>query len=379
MTHKFRVLHVNTERTWRGGEQQMMYLVSGLRRRGHEAEVACQPGSPLAERAQAEGAPTFEIKMRGEADPIAITRLRKTIRRGHYDFLHMHTSHAHTLGCLAAAVSRRSAIRVVARRVDFSIRKHLTSILKYQWGVDRYIAISQRVRNVLVEDGVAPEKISIVHSGIDLARFENAEPKDLRAEFGLAPETFVVGNIAHFADHKGQQYLVAAVPLVLAERPDTKFFLVGEGELGEALKAQTRELGVTDNVIFTGFRTDIPQLLEFFDLFVMSSHMEGLCTSLLDAMAMRKPIVATYAGGIPEIVTNEHNGLLVPPRNPSALAEAILALIDDRDKARTLAENGRTVVEQEFSANAMVEKTIKVYEELYRQRTGEDEPTSWES
>ncbi len=364
-----RTLHIDGERTWRGGEQQVLYLTTGLKARGHGVVVACQPGSPMAERARAAGLDVAEVGMRGEADFRAVLALRRILRRGGFDIVHMHTSHAHALGCAAAALARRGRT-VVSRRVDFPIAASVLSGFKYRHGVDRFIAISQAVRQVLVDGGVAAGKVAVVHSGIDLARFEGVTAGRLREEFGVAPEAKAIGNVAAMADHKGQRYLLAAMPRVLAAEPRARLFIVGDGELRGALEAQAKELDIGHAVTFAGFRTDVPAWLALFDVFVMSSHLEGLCTSVLDALAMRRPVVATAAGGLPEIISHEATGLLVPPKEPGPLADAIVRLLRDRDLGRRLAEAGRRHVEAEFSAESMVEGTLNVYREVMDEGTG---------
>lgn len=359
----YNTLHIDGERTWRGGEQQALYLASGLKARGHGATVACQPGSPMAERAREAGLEVAEVRMRGEADFLAVWALRRLIRRGGFDIVHMHTSHAHALGCAAAALARRGRT-IVSRRVDFGVAKNLISGFKYRHGVDRFVAISRAIQRVLVDGGVDESRIAVVHSGIDLGRFENVPPNNFREELGFPAEAPVIGNVAAMADHKGQRYLIAAMPSVLAAEPQARLVIVGDGELRGALEAQVRELDVGRAVTFTGFRTDVPQWLDFFDVFVMSSHLEGLCTSVLDALAMRRPVVVADAGGLPEIVTHEEHGLVVPAKDPEALAQAIVRLLGDRELGRRLAEAGRRRVQTQFSADRMVEGTLGVYDEV---------------
>jgi glycosyltransferase involved in cell wall biosynthesis len=356
-------LHINTERTWRGGEQQTLYLAAGLMARGHGALVLCRPGFPLAERARAAGVPTHELDVSGEVHPGAIVEIARLVSARGVDIVHMHTSHAHTLGALAGILAPRTKL-VVSRRVDFSIRKHATSILKYRIPIDRIIAISHAVRRVLIDDGIPPDLVSVVHSGIDLSRFDHVEVPDYRAEFGLAEDAVVVGNVAALADHKGHRFLLDAVPQVLQRHPEARTIICGDGELWDELHAQRARLGIEKQVIFAGFRTDVPALLGFFDLFVMSSHLEGLNTSILDALAMRRPVVATDAGGIPEIIRDGETGLLVPAKDPPALADAVCRLVEDRGLAHRLAEGGRRWVEKEFTTDAMVEGTLAIYREL---------------
>ncbi|NQT51461.1 glycosyltransferase [bacterium] len=362
----YKTLHIDGERTWRGGEQQALNLAIGLQARGHGVTMACQPASPMAERAAAAGLHVAEVRMRGEADMLAAWHLRRLIRRGGYDLVHMHTSHAHALGCVAAYLARRGKT-IVSRRVDFGVARNLLSGFKYRHGVNRFIAISHAIRQVLLDGGVNASRIAVVHSGIDLGRFADVPPNGFRNELGIPPDAPIIGNVAAMADHKGQRYLLAAMPLVLEAEPAARLVVVGDGELRGALEAQVAELDIGHAVTFTGFRTDVPQWLDLFDVFVMSSHLEGLCTSALDALAMHKPVVAAAAGGLPEIIRNEETGLLVPVKDPEALAAAIVRLLRDRELGRRLADAGHCLVEAEFSADCMVEGTLRIYDEVMRE------------
>jgi glycosyltransferase involved in cell wall biosynthesis len=361
-----RILHINTERTWRGGEQQTLFLARGLKQRGHECVVACPPASPLATKAREEGLEVVEIRMRGEADLAAMCKLARVIRSSGCDIVHMHTSHAHTLGCFASLFARRG-VRVVSRRVDFSIIKNPFSRLKYRWGVHKYIAISNAIRGVMVTDGVAAERIAVVHSGIDISRFDSIEANEqIRDELQLRPGQPIIGKVAHLADHKGHRYLLEAVPEVIKEFPDAKFMMVGDGKLRPDLERQVAALGIEDSVFFAGFRSDVPALLGLFDVFVMASHMEGLGTSVMEAMAARVPVVVTDVGGLPEVVQNEVNGLAVPAKEPSSLAAAIVRLLKDRDVAARFAAAARSTVEEKYSVDAMVEGNLRVYDDLLK-------------
>lgn len=361
-----RILHINTERTWRGGEQQTLYLARGLQQRGHECTVACPPGAPLAANARSENLDVVEMRMRGEADLAATCKLARLIRSRGCDVIHMHTSHAHTLGCFASLFARRG-VRVVSRRVDFSIIKNPVSRLKYRWGVDKYVAISDAIKAVMVTDRVAAERISVVHSGIDISRFDSTEADaQLRNELQLQAGQPVIGNVAHLADHKGHRYLLEAVPEIIKEFPDAKFMIVGDGELRADLERQVARLGIEGSVVFTGFRRDVPALLSLFDVFVMASRMEGLCTSVMDAMAARVPVVVTDAGGLPELVRNEVSGLVVPAKEPAALALAIARLLRNREEAARFAAVARGTVGEKYSVDVMVEGNIRVYDDLLK-------------
>ncbi len=357
-----KILHLNTEKTWRGGEQQTLYLLQVLKERGIFCHLVCQPDSPMAQKAREAGLAVFPIFMHGEADPIACYRIRNLIKTFHYDILHSHTSHAHALAFFASIGCR--VCRLVTRRVDFSIFRHSflrLSGLKYRYMADYYIAISRKIKNVLVADGIATERIFVVHSGVDIQRFADVSGDHLITEFNLTAGQKVVINVAHLAGHKGQQFLVQAIPLVVKKIPGMRFFIVGKGELLAELRALAASLGIQHELVFTGFRNDVGAFYKIADLFVMSSVNEGLGTVVLDALAAGVTVVAAESGGIPEIIRDGETGRLVEPSNPEALARGIIDALNHPEQAGRMAARGRALVEKNFSIETMAEKNLAVY------------------
>jgi glycosyltransferase involved in cell wall biosynthesis len=360
-----KILHINTERTWRGGEQQTLNLLVGLKERRIASHLVCQAGGPLEAKAERAGVAVFPITMRGEIDLAAAFRIRRLINRHRYNIVHCHTSHAHTLAFLASIGT--GVTRLVTRRVDFSILRHSflkLSGLKYRWMADYYIAISRKIKDVLIGDGIPERRIFVVHSGIDPQRFQQATGEPLAAEFDIRKHQQVVINVAHLAGHKGQKFLVQAIPQVLAQLPDTRFFIVGQGELMDELKQTASELGLEQQLVLTGFRRDVADFYRIADLFVMSSVQEGLGTAVLDALAMAKPVVATDTGGLPEIIIDGKTGRLVAPADPAALAQGIVEMLTRPKAAQAMAEAGRDMVQKRFSIDAMVENNIQVYKKV---------------
>jgi L-malate glycosyltransferase len=360
-----KILHINTERTWRGGEQQTLYLLQSLTERRIDCHLVCQPESPLAQKAHQAGLEVFPIAMRGEADLLAAFRLRQLISEHRHDIVHSHTSHGHALAFIATIGCK--TWRLVTRRVDFSIFRHSflhLSGLKYRFMAHYYIAISQKIKDVLVKDGIAADRIFVVHSGIDLQRFSGESGAHLLSEFKLKPAEQIVINVAHLAGHKGQEHLIRAIPYVLKKIPRVRFFIIGDGELMPALSELACSLGINQVLTFTGFRRDVGAFYQIADLFVMSSVQEGLGTAMLDALALGKAVVATNAGGIPEVITDGETGRLVDSANPVALAEGIIDLLSDPEQARRMAECGRALVQKQFSIETMAEKNIAVYQRL---------------
>jgi glycosyltransferase involved in cell wall biosynthesis len=293
-------------------------------------------------------------------DPRVILAVARVLRRAAPDIVHMHTARAHSLG-VPASILARTGRRIVSRRVDF-VPGRLSARVKYRYGVDRFIAITEAVASVLRGVGVDPDRIAVVPSGIDPSRVASGDRTRMRCEWKLPDGARVVGTIAHFAWHKGLPDLIRAWPIVRAAASDAVLVLVGEGEDERSLRSEVAAAGVGSSVVFAGFRRDIADCLAAFDVFVLPSHLEGMGTSLLDALAAGKPVVASAVGGIPEIVAHGETGLLVPPRSPTEIAAAILLLLSDDAYARSLAERGRSRVLASFTAASMVAGTVREYE-----------------
>jgi hypothetical protein len=211
-----RVLHVNTERTWRGGEQQVLYLMRGLAAAGVEQELLCQPDGVLATRAEQCGLAVWRRSMRGEVDLPAAWAIARRVRERGVDLIHMHTSHAHTLGVLGAKLAGAGGRPRSCRGASTS-RSTSAAVLdfsrqKYTWGVDRILCVSETIRRVLLADGLGPGRLGVVHSGIDLGASRGVVDRgaDYRKEFGVPAGAPVIGNVAHCAAHKAQADLVAA-------------------------------------------------------------------------------------------------------------------------------------------------------------------------
>lgn len=352
-------LHVDTARTWRGGQHQVLLTVLGLRRRGHRAALAAQPQGELYRRAP-EDADRYALAPRAEVDLHAAWTLARLLRGDAPDVIHVHDAHAVAIAALARWLSRVASPLIASRRVDFHIRGNAFSRWKYDQ-VDRFICASSAIRDMLVADGVPPERTMVVHEGIDIERIERAPPLDVHREFGFPAGCPVAGNVAALVPHKGQRHLIDAAARLVRDVPDARVLIVGSGELEGELRHQIRRLHLEAHVVLTGFRSDIPSLLQGLDLFVMSSVTEGLGTSVLDAMAAGLAVVGTRAGGIPESVVDGETGLLAPPRDAPALARAMAELLRDTPRRRVFGAAGRRRAHAVFSAERMVEETAAAH------------------
>ena len=264
---------------------------------------------------------------------------------------------------LSMSTQPKRAPLIAARRVDFRLKGNALSRWKYDQ-VDLFICASDAIRRMLIADGLPEARAVTVHEGIDLAHVAAAEPAPLHEQLWLPHGSPIVGNVAALVPHKGQKHFIEAAALVVRQVPDARFVIAGEGELRPSLEHQIKHLGLEKHVILAGFRPDILSLHKAFDIFVMSSVTEGLGTSLLDAMASGKPIVATTAGGIPEVVRDGETGILVPPRDHDAMAEAIVRLLKDETLRRRMGDAGLSLAHARFSAERMVQETLRVYERV---------------
>ena len=357
-------LHIDTARTWRGGQNQVLVTVMGLRALGHRATLVAHPGGELRQRVE-EGLDLIPLAPTTEMDLGAAWRLSRLIKRLQPDIVHAHDPHGVAMAALALSMSTQLAKPplVAARRVDFHLRGSSLSRWKYRQ-VDCFICVSEAIRRMLIADGVPEARTVVVNEGIDLERVDAAPPAKLHEELWLPHHAPIVGNVAALVPHKGQRHLVEAAALVIRQVPDARFVIAGEGELRQSLERQIRDRHLDKHVTLLGFRPDVLSLHKAFDVFVMSSVTEGLGTSLLDAMACGRPVVATSAGGIPEVVEDGRTGFLVSPRDHEAMAAAIVRLLNDPALRRQMGEAGLLSVRDRFSVERMVLDTLRVYQRV---------------
>ncbi|NOR54184.1 MAG: glycosyltransferase, partial [Candidatus Aminicenantes bacterium] len=271
-----------------------------------------------------------------------------------------------------------SSIAMMVEGYDVSIpRKSLYVLMDRQterW-VDRFIILSEASRRTLIEGHeIPPEKIVKIHNGIEIEEYHpdikevRNKKLELRRELGLKSDVPVIGAIGRLVWQKGFEYLIRAIPQVIEAFPEAKFLIVGEGPLRRRLEELSKKLKIEDNIIFTGFRSDIKDILATIELLAMPSLLEGLPIVLLEGMAMAKPIVATRIDGMTEVLENSETGLLVPTKNSHELAEAIIEILKNKTKADLLGQNARKIVEEKFSVKRMVEQTELVYEKLLTEK-----------
>lgn len=362
------ILHISTPVSWRGGEQQIAYLIKANKAACHNL-VFCPEHSALHHHCVNHQIDHHTFSRKGPLSLIAAAALTSYCKKHRVSVVHCHDSHAHTMAVVAASIFGNKVPVIVHRRVDFPVHRSLFSRFKYNHSIiRRFVCVSEAIREMLVPSLRHPEKALCIHSSIDMSRFGSSVNSEapLRATFGLSPDTILVGNTAALAPHKDYPTFVRTAALLYKRFPAMRFVIIGDGPLRTAVRQWVEASGLSPVVIFTGFRKDIPALLPELNIFLMTSKTEGLGTSILDAFASKVPVVATRAGGIPELVEDGVTGLLAEVGNDNQLAEAVSALISDTTRAREITDNAYRKA-LGFDYRIMGEKTLGLYREVLQE------------
>jgi glycosyltransferase involved in cell wall biosynthesis len=356
-------LHLDTQPAWRGGQNQVLLTLRGLRARGHAAELMALRGGRLAARAAADGFVVHPISPRlVRLD--ATWQLRRLLKERRFDIVHAHDPHGLTAAYLAGAHQR--AALVVHRRVTFPLSRSRWALERYR-AARRIVAISRFVADRVIESGLDAARIGIVHDGVEFPALVTPElHQEARRSWKIPDGDVVLGCVGYFVEGKGQETLIRALPSVLERFPSCRLLLVGDGSLRSRLENLARELRVASSVIFAGFLDDVSAAYRAMDVFLSPAQLEGLGSSLLAAMAHSLPAIAADSGGVPEVIDDGSNGLLVRGMEPYDFAKAMLILLDDRARAAKLGAAARETIEQKFTAERMVEGTIENYEKALK-------------
>lgn len=358
----FKICHLDTEMSWRGGEQQLLYLARGLRAAGDINLIAVRSGSALAARAEGEGFEVLNLKPFFEWDPIAALVLRKKLFRGGYDLLHAHTAHAAALGALATLGTKIPLL--ISRRVDFHLSPNPLTHWKYRRAA-KILAVSLAIQEILIQDGLSQERIAVVHSGIDVDLLQKTALLETRKNLGLPLSGILIGQVAALAPHKDPLNFLQAIAILKQENSDIHGVMVGSGPMEKEVRREIERRNLSKSVSLLGFRRDAHQIIRNLNVCVLSSHLEGLGTSILDAMALGVPVVATRAGGIPEMIDDGVSGLLVSPKNSRELAMAISRVLQNDSLRETLKKGGHEKVKN-FDVRSMVESIRATYEQILK-------------
>ncbi len=364
------ILHVDPEKNWGGGQQQLVDLCRYLAGQGHRQLVACRPDGQLRPVLDENGIAVHPLEIRNQIDLVAAWRLRGLLQRYAFDIVHFHTARAHAL---APFLSRRGSRFLATRLMDYPPHFRPRVRLLYNWSVDGVIAISEAIAKVLVRAGVAPGRVRVIHLGIDCERFARAvgHRAAARQSWGIAPDEIVLFTAAVLEPRKGHQVMLAAFADLVGDGLPLRWVICGDGSLRAGLEEDARRRGLGEKVVFCGFSTAVERLLPGGDVFVLPSLHEGLGIAAIEAMAVGLPVVASRVGGLPEIVADGETGLLVPAGDAAALAAAIRDIISDAERARGMARRGRARAFAQFTTTGMAAAVERLYYEM-RPSSSED-------
>jgi glycosyltransferase involved in cell wall biosynthesis len=356
-----------------GPESKALETCSKFNRQKFETTIAYSKGGRLVKEFENIGVKVEQLDTKSKFNLHEVWYLYRLIKANKINIVQTHGLRVDFFGSLAAKLA--GVPHVITRHVALS--HHLISEYRRRlyMGFDnralksatKIITVSKIVEDDLVlNQGIDRSKIVTIYNGVDLERFSKVTPQTkvrIREEFGIDSRNQVVGMIAQLTNWKGIPYFLRAIPSILKRYPNVAFLIVGDGGERKNLEIMAEKVGIAPSVIFTGFRRDIPELISIMDISVLSSLREGLPNVLIESMAMRKPIVATDVGGVSELVINNKTGFLIPPRDSTKLCDAIIKLLEDKEKAEKFGAAGREFAEQKFSLTQMVNK----YENLYIQ------------
>ena len=359
-----KVLHFSSAQTWRGGEQQIAYLFEELEKLEVQQWIFCRSGSELAAHCLFHNWPHFTYWKGFSTNPIIGFQLKKICIQLNVDLVHLHDSHSHTFAYMSALIGNQIPY-VLSRRVDFPVKKSILSRKKYNHpSIKKIISVSHKVQAILAPAISDQTKLEVVHSGIDLSRFKYKKTGILRKEFGIPPMASIIANVAAIAPHKDYYTFVDTAAILLKKQEHLHFFIIGaDGGEKVAIQNYIIQKGLDPYIQLIGFRKDIPEILPEVDVFFFTSKEEGLGTSVLDALACGVPVVATDAGGIPEMITHQHNGLLAPVGDSQLLAEYVEIVLSQEELTRKFIENGKTVA-QSFDKAETAKKTYGIYRHI---------------
>lgn len=362
------IVGVDPERGFAGGESQVLGLTLALNHAGHRADLMCDPRGILWHRARAAGVQCYPLRIRNSVDAGAGLKLRRLLTHQPYDIVHFHTARAHALAPFA---QRRAGALIVTRRMDYAPNRLFAPWL-YNRAVDGVAAISPAVAEVLVRAGVARERIAIIPSGVDCARFRPptvSERERARGELGLTETEVAVGTAGMLEPRKGHRYLIEAMAMLHGDAEMTgarkvtgaRCFIAGGGKLAAELAEQVRQHRLGDSIRMMGMVEDSRALLWALDIFAMPSLQEGLGVAALEAMACGLPVVASAVGGLAEAVEDERTGIKVAAGDARGLADAIARLAAAPDGRIAMGAAGRTRACAKYGMDAMAQGTLELY------------------
>lgn len=346
-----RVLEAITPSRIGGAEVFVVELYRSFSELGAQVDVFCPSGRPFVDYALDHGISPITWKTFGKFDPLTVIRLARLMRKRRIDVIHTHLSTASLLGAFAAKLAGKRSVAHV---------HGLNTATCFRYS-DAIIAVSEHVKEHLVKQGMKPESIRVVHNGVDLVRFQPRELREAKIRENLDPDEACFGVFGRLSEEKGQRQAIEAFFVLFQTAPSARLLIVGDGKDRQDLEKSAEALGIRDNVIFTGFVSDVRDLMSACDAVIVPSvRGEGFGLAAVEAMALQRPVVASAQGGLNEIIVPGETGFLTKPGDPKAIADALTQLVDDPDMARSMGVRGRARVEERFALGEQMRKVLEI-------------------
>ena len=369
-----RILHTEASTGWGGQDMRVLVEAREMARRGHDVTLACAPDCRLFELAKASDLRVEPVTFGRKINREAVAAVRRLIGKYNIEIVNTHSSGDAWSGSMAARLSRKKGrpLSVRTRHLSLPVKNSFANRFLYGKLTDFVIVTGEALREQLMRDnGMDGAHIVSIPTGVDTEDFDPArwQREPFRREIGADDDTFVWGMIAMIRRMKGHTVLADAAAILLKERPNLRFVIVGEvpteSPVRTEFEVKLEELKLGDKFVMTGYREDVPQIMAGCDATVLPSlFSEGVPQSMTQSLAMAKPVVASAVGSTPEIVRDGETGLLVPPGDAQALANAMRSIMDDRPAALEMGRRGRALIEAEYSLQAMTDQVERAYEQL---------------
>lgn len=361
----FTLLHTESSTGWGGQENRTLNESLGLRALGVKVMILCQPESVLGKKAEAEGFDVIRCRMNKSYDIFTVKRILGVIKKEGIDIINTHSGRDSLLAGMAGRLSSKKPVIIRTRHLALPI----TSTFTYRRLAHKIVTVSRHVRDYLISEGIPAKMVEAVYTGVDTDKFNPENANDhLRQKLEISHDTRIVGTVSVLRRKKGHHILLEAVPLILEKFPDVLFFFAGDGPQRDNIRSRIDEMGLQDKVFMLGIRNDIPDILKFFDIFVLPTLQEALGTSFLEAMAIGKPVIGCNVNGVNEVIKDGVNGYLVAPEDPAGLADAVLRMLTHDAEAKTMALNGKKMVRESFTTDIMCRNMFGLYSSMLKEK-----------
>ncbi|MBA4394166.1 MAG: hypothetical protein C0407_11490 [Desulfobacca sp.] len=367
MDKKFTILHTEWSEGFGGQEMRILLEIHQHLKGGHAVSLLAPPKSPLLKAAKDQGIEVIPLKIRHTFDLQALWRIKKILHDKEIEILHTHSS---VDSWVASLAGKWANVPVLVRTRHISVPARPHRFNKIYSLPDAVITAGNQIRQTLLDSyHLSEDRVFSIPTGVDTERFSPRPPNlRLKRKFGLPEEALVITLAAVLRAQKRHELVIAAAPAILQKFPQARFLFVGEGPRRDLIAEELKRTQMDTFFLMTGHRDDLPEILSITDVGVISSQAEGVPQFLLQAMAMAKPMVATRVGGIPEIVEDGFNGVLIPPEDPQALAGAVLKLLEDQACADRLGKKAQALIGKKYTAGQMAEEICQVYFRVYKQK-----------